>query len=498
MSENIAKLTAERDQTFLLGFSHNLTNLNHKLSSENENLRKDHDNLMDQLDMLTQAYTASQGQITNLRTENQQLERQNQELKTENQALGRQNQQLERQNQEMKTEYQALGRQNQQLERQNQQLERQNQEMKTQNEEPERQNQELKTENQQLKTQHQQLETERNTFTKTIEDLETKRNELDRTQWIIDAYCPKKDGEEIKEEDDYVNVAGCTLDKTAATSGRRFLSFAQSFAPMTVCWLILFVIMALRIYFTSVMSNLTNLNHKLSSENETLRRDHDNLMGHLDKLTQAYTASQSQITNLRTENQRLERQKQQQKQQLGRQNQQLKTQNQQLETKRNTFTKTIEDLETMWNVFVVHRTQGIIDAYCPKKDGERQCEPCQRGWTFFQSSCYVLNSAEWRSWDEAQTNYKRLYSDLVVVVNEQEKTFISDKSLDSSDNRGYWIGLRVEDGKWKWVDGSDLTESSWIQPPADGHCAISVRNTGWRSVSCATTNHWICKQKALD
>ncbi|XP_076593568.1 uncharacterized protein LOC143324740 [Chaetodon auriga] len=291
----------KENQTLLLGFSHNLTNLNHKLSSENENLRRDHDNLMGQLDTLTQASTASQGQITNLRTENQQLERQNQELKTENQALGRQNQQLERQNQELKTEYQALGRQNQQLERQNQQLERQNQEMKTQNE---------------------------------------------------------------------------------------------------------------------------------------------------------------------------------------------------LETERNTFTKTREDLETMWNMFVVHRAQWIIDAYCPKKDGERQ--PCQRGWTFFHSSCYDIHSAEWRSWDEAQTSCKRQNSDLVVVVNEQEKTFIRSKSLDSSDTSGYWIGLRVEDGKWKWVDGSDLTESSWIHPPADGHCAISVRNAGWRSVSCATTNHWICKQKALD
>ncbi|XP_070822074.1 C-type lectin domain family 10 member A-like [Chaetodon trifascialis] len=274
--------------------------------------------------------------------------------------------------------------------------------------------------------------------------------------------------------------------------------------------------------------NLTTLNHKLSSENENLRRDHDNLMGRMDELTYAYNASQSQITNLRTEkqqlkthkqeletyNQELERQIRQlktEKQQLGRykqeleiekkhlktENQQLKTRNQQLETERNTFTKTIEDMKTQCNELVVNRNQWIIDAYCPKKDGERQCERCPMGWKFFQSSCYVFNYVEWRSWDEAQTSCKDHNSDLVVVVDEEEKATVSE-SLASSETSGYWIGLRVVDGKWKWVDGSDLTECSWRQPPADGHCAMSVRTKGWRSVSCAATNYWICKQKALD
>ncbi|KAF3839117.1 hypothetical protein F7725_017834 [Dissostichus mawsoni] len=51
-----------------------------------------------------------------------------------------------------------------------------------------------------------------------------------------------------------------------------------------------------------------------------------------------------------------------------------------------------------------------------------------------------------------------------------------------------WIGLRVVNKQWKWVDGSDLTDSSWIDlpDPVDGRCAVFYKGRDtWSSVSCS-------------
>ncbi|XP_062279178.1 CD209 antigen-like protein C, partial [Scomber scombrus] len=105
---------------------------------------------------------------------------------------------------------------------------------------------------------------------------------------------------------------------------------------------------------------------------------------------------------------------------------------------------------------------------------------------------------EQKTWEEAQQNCRGKKSDLAVIVNVDEKKFINDKSWKTSSFTGYWIGLRAEAGKWKWIDGSDLAEKSWMTQPANnGVCAISVPNPRWRSASCGNKNGWICKKAAL-
>ncbi|XP_068585932.1 killer cell lectin-like receptor subfamily G member 1 [Cebidichthys violaceus] len=154
------------------------------------------------------------------------------------------------------------------------------------------------------------------------------------------------------------------------------------------------------------------------------------------------------------------------------------------------------DTETNLNV---SRAQWSVDAYCPKSTG-RRCQPCQNGWNYFQSSCYVMlhpDPPDWKNWEEARENCRGRNSDLVFIDNAAEKSIISHYSWGSSGTDGHWIGLRVEDGGWKWVDGSDLNETSWIDAPADGHCGVSVTDVGWRSVSCSNRNRWSCKKKAL-
>ncbi|XP_068996530.1 C-type lectin domain family 12 member B-like isoform X2 [Embiotoca jacksoni] len=255
-----------------------------------------------------------------------------------------------------------------------------------------------------------------------------------------------------------VNAAVCIVDQKPATADKKSPSFTHSFPTITVSWLTLFVIVALRIYFTSVISEN---NAKLTEEK----------------------------MNLEKQNQELETQ-----------NQELETQNQELEMEKRNLTNQIKDMAKR-NELTISRAQWIIDAFCPKRGAGRQCKSCQLGWNLFQSRCYVVldykSSTDRKTWEEARENCKRRISDLVVVDNSEEKKYVSDNSGGSSGNKGYWIGLKADGGKWKWVDGSDLADSSWIENPTDGHCAISRETQGWKSVNCNNRNNWICEQKPL-
>ncbi|KAI4790988.1 hypothetical protein KUCAC02_034275 [Chaenocephalus aceratus] len=171
---------------------------------------------------------------------------------------------------------------------------------------------------------------------------------------------------------------------------------------------------------------------------------------------------------------------------------------QELETRENNLKQQIQNMTTKWNELSISRAQWSIDEYCLGNTDEK-CKPCQKGWSLTQPSCYVYHDAQYpnqKTWEEAREDCSGKNSDLAVARDSVEK-----KAIDvySHGSRGYWIGLRVEDGKWKWVDGSDLTERSWIAvpDPADGRCAVFYKNKIWSSVSCDRKHQWICQKKAL-
>ncbi|KAK2909748.1 hypothetical protein Q8A73_007463 [Channa argus] len=116
-------------------------------------------------------------------------------------------------------------------------------------------------------------------------------------------------------------------------------------------------------------------------------------------------------------------------------------------------------METKWKEDNVTRAQWSIDQYCPKYNG-RTCKACQQGWDNNQSSCYAVINAErliQKTWEEAREDCRGKNSDLAVIVNEAQKKFTTDNSWKQAGISGYWIGLKVEDGRWKWVDGTNLT-----------------------------------------
>ncbi|XP_031174731.1 C-type lectin domain family 10 member A-like [Sander lucioperca] len=304
---------------------------------------------------------------------------------------------------------------------------------------------------------------------------------------------PQGEIEEIEEEYNYVDAPAWTVDKVAAPPDQRSLFFTQSFPPIAVCWLILLVIMGLRIHFTSVNSEsnakLTAVNQQLETLtqhlNLTLLAAHgnlgrycNNLTVQFDLLTQNYTVLESKIKDLTAVNQ-------------------------QLVTQRNNLTEQIQNMETNWNKLNVSRAQWSIDAYCPKTNNVQLCRACQEGWRLNQTSCYVVHDAVSTSghntWEEAREVCRRESSDFVTVHNQEEQYALNYYSWYSTLTIGYWIGLRAEGGRWKWIDGSNLTVSYWTQQPHPfpGQCVMSVQNVGWRSVSCNKRKRWICKKKAL-
>nr|XP_040025372.1 secretory phospholipase A2 receptor-like [Gasterosteus aculeatus aculeatus] len=240
--------------------------------------------------------------------------------------------------------------------------------------------------------------------------------------------------EGVIKDNEYVNAPVRPEDK--APPDRRLLFSSPSLPLLAVCWILLLLIMGLRIYFSSVISEQ---NVKLKNEIQELKEN---------------------------------------------------------------FTKQIKDLEDNWEKFNVNRAQWTIDSYCPADTRKvRRCSSCQKGWTKIQKSCFVLHNSEAppdpKTWEEARENCRGRGGDLFVVHDEEEKNVIDEKITAIPVSNGYWMGLRVEGGTWKWIDGTNLTDTSWMEPPAEGHCAVSLGNKGWTSVKCDEKRTRICSQKAL-
>lgn len=258
----------------------------------------------------------------------------------------------------------------------------------------------------------------------------------------------------------------------------------------TFCIILVLGITGLIVYFVFIHEDEQNKlkvseaeNKNLTALNSKFRLDNKNLTDRIDNLTQDYKVLEKMNKNLTVEKQELE------------------TQNQKLEGEKKTLKQEIENLQKTQTDRNVSQAQWSIDAYCPKEAG-RKCEPCQNGWRHFQSSCYAFNNAKGsyqRSFDEAQQDCHGKVSLLIVVNSQQEKDHLShDLSPAETGITGYWIGLKAVEGKWKWIDGTELTNQSWINRPANNNqCVTTLSGREWTSVSCDLKNAWICEKKAL-
>ncbi|XP_048012446.1 CD209 antigen-like protein C isoform X2 [Megalobrama amblycephala] len=115
------------------------------------------------------------------------------------------------------------------------------------------------------------------------------------------------------------------------------------------------------------------------------------------------------------------------------------------------------------------------------------------GWIYNQSSLYFISS-EKRNWAESRRYCTERGADLIIINNREEQEFVKN----SSDS--FWIGLTDSDveGRWKWVDGTNMTSGFWGsgEPNSyngDEDCAM-IYSSGWADYPCNDAFRWICEK----
>ncbi|KAF4114197.1 CD209 antigen-like protein C [Onychostoma macrolepis] len=119
------------------------------------------------------------------------------------------------------------------------------------------------------------------------------------------------------------------------------------------------------------------------------------------------------------------------------------------------------------------------------------------GWKCHQSSLYFISS-EKKSWTDSRRYCTDRGADLIIINNREEQDFV--KNIISFGDL-VWIGLTDRDveGRWKWVDGSDVTFRFW-QPGEpnsfqgkEEDCAVT-HSPGWVDYPCDYSSKWICEK----
>ncbi|XP_067169961.1 C-type lectin domain family 2 member D-like [Apteryx mantelli] len=108
---------------------------------------------------------------------------------------------------------------------------------------------------------------------------------------------------------------------------------------------------------------------------------------------------------------------------------------------------------------------------------------CRDGWIGYHGICYYVSQEE-ASWESSQRHCSSLGASLAVLKREWEVPFL--RELKSSTD--CWLGLRRQDGRLVWVDGTVYNETF----PVRGQGACAYMNDAIASSSCSQLRPYIC------
>nr|XP_055064856.1 CD209 antigen-like protein E [Misgurnus anguillicaudatus] len=117
-------------------------------------------------------------------------------------------------------------------------------------------------------------------------------------------------------------------------------------------------------------------------------------------------------------------------------------------------------------------------------------------WIYYNFSFYYLSS-EIVSWSDSRRDCEQRGADLLIINNKEEQEFLQKATAGNK----YWIGLSKEADVWKWVDGTTLTLSFWMNGSPGNYsqsCAV-ITSSGWTDYSCNVfwRYRWICEKRIL-
>ncbi|NXC39140.1 KRBBB protein, partial [Penelope pileata] len=122
------------------------------------------------------------------------------------------------------------------------------------------------------------------------------------------------------------------------------------------------------------------------------------------------------------------------------------------------------------------------------------CQFCPKSWQLFGDRCYRLSKKK-GTWIRGKKECENQDSQLVVIRNKAEKEHIIE--ITGGDEQPVWIGLKVSENTWKWVDNSSFnTVLFGFLPIKDKHCGTLTQTT-LEDDSCDGEHEWICQKKPL-
>ncbi|XP_029361693.1 C-type lectin domain family 4 member M-like [Echeneis naucrates] len=145
--------------------------------------------------------------------------------------------------------------------------------------------------------------------------------------------------------------------------------------------------------------------------------------------------------------------------------------------------------------------RDLLQQAAEKLNETIQAKKCPVGWHRFEYSCYFVSVSK-KTWSKSREFCQNVGADLAIIKSLDEMTFIT--GLFKSDKE-LWIGLTdgVQEGKWKWVDGTPLTTAYWGKGQPNSHSGrnqdcvevwhrVSGRGD-WNDENCDTDQNWICE-----
>ncbi|CAB1448928.1 unnamed protein product [Pleuronectes platessa] len=130
-----------------------------------------------------------------------------------------------------------------------------------------------------------------------------------------------------------------------------------------------------------------------------------------------------------------------------------------------------------WNIFPKFQAQKLDE------------QQCGEGWLLFENTCFYLSTVR-LNWSMSKKNCTARKGDLAVISSQSVQTFLTGKANDF-----FWIGLKHDANRWRWVD----TIIGKVARPSQGCGLLKGLGTpqkNWISSSCTSKAYFICEKQA--
>uniref|UniRef100_A0A673CNH5 C-type lectin domain-containing protein n=1 Tax=Sphaeramia orbicularis TaxID=375764 RepID=A0A673CNH5_9TELE len=178
----------------------------------------------------------------------------------------------------------------------------------------------------------------------------------------------------------------------------------------------------------------------------------------------------------------------------------LRNETEQLKITAGNVSEEMKLLQSQYNSVAAARDALQSEVTELKRSVQLQLQLCKQQWVRFDSKCYYFSAkGEEKSWQNSKQDCIGRGGHLAIVTTKQVLDFISNFNV----NR--WIGLSdsVREGRWKWVDGTDLQGNGfWTkgEPNNAGNkedCAHTHKSgndpAGWNDNDCTLALSYVCQ-----